>query len=260
MKITTETAAIVTGGASGLGLATAKALAAAGARVAIFDLNSDAGKSAAHDLNGTFCEVDITSEESVLAGFDMARAAHGQERVLVNCAGGGKGRKIISRDKTTGEIRRYATTEFNNVVQLNLIGTFRCTAIATAGMAALEPLSNGERGVVTCTSSVAAVEGQIGQASYSASKAAIAGMTLTLARDLSSEGIRINTILPGIFATPPMLGVAKPVLDALSASVPFPKRLGNPDEFASLVLELIRNGYLNGETLRLDGAIRMPPR
>jgi NAD(P)-dependent dehydrogenase (short-subunit alcohol dehydrogenase family) len=260
MQITKDTIAVVTGGASGLGHATAKALAAAGAKVAIFDMNKEKGEQIAKELGGVFCEVNVTSEEQVLAGFETARAAHGHARVLVNCAGTGKGGKTVSRDRKTGQIVRYPTENFDRIVQINLVGTFRCITAAAAGMMTLDPLEDGERGVITSTASVAAEDGQIGQVSYSASKAGIVGMTLTIARDLSSEGIRINTILPGIFATPPMLGVPQNVLDSLSAAVPFPKRLGKPEEFASLVMELIRNGYFNGQSLRLDGAIRMPPR
>jgi len=260
MHIAPDTAAIVTGGASGLGYATARSLAAAGAKVAIFDMNADAGEAAAREFGGVFCAVNVTSDEQVDAGFAKARQAHGQERILVNCAGGGKVGKTVSRDRASGEIRRHPAADFDRIVQLNLVGTFRCITASAAGMLSLAPDEDGERGVITNTASVAAEDGQIGQVSYSASKAGIVGMTLTIARDLASEGIRINTIMPGIFATPPMLGVPKPMFDALSASVPFPKRLGRPDEFASLVLELVRNGYFNGQAIRLDGAIRMPPR
>jgi NAD(P)-dependent dehydrogenase (short-subunit alcohol dehydrogenase family) len=260
MHITPDVAAIVTGGASGLGYATARALAEAGAKVAIFDMNAAAGESAAREIGGVFCAVNVTSDEQVDAGFAKARAAHGQERILVNCAGGGIGGKTVSRDRATGEIRRHPVADFDRIVQLNLVGTFRCITASAAGMLTLAPDADGERGVITNTASVAAQEGQIGQVSYSASKAGIVGMTLTIARDLASEGVRVNTIMPGIFATPPMLGVPKPMFDSLSDSVPFPKRLGRPDEFASLVLELVRNGYFNGQAIRLDGAIRMPPR
>jgi NAD(P)-dependent dehydrogenase (short-subunit alcohol dehydrogenase family) len=260
MQITKNTAAVVTGGASGLGHAAARALSAAGARVALFDMDAKKGEAAAHEIGGVFCQVDVTSDELVDAGFARARAAHGQESILVNCAGGGRGAKTVSRDRATGEIKRYAAEDFGRVVQLNLIGTFRCITAAAAGMLTLEPGEDGLRGVITNTASIAAQEGQVGQVSYSASKAGIVGMTLTIARDLASEGIRINTIMPGIFATPPMLAVAKPIFDGLAASVPFPKRLGRPDEFASLVLELVRNDYFNGQAIRLDGAIRMPPR
>jgi NAD(P)-dependent dehydrogenase (short-subunit alcohol dehydrogenase family) len=260
MQITQDTAAVITGGASGLGHAAARALAAAGAKVAIFDMNREAGEKVAADLGGIFCEVNVTSEESVLAGFARARETIGQERILVNCAGGGRGAKTVSRDRTTGEIRRHPTSDFDRVVQLNLVGTFRCITASAAGMLTLPPDEDGERGVITNTASVAAQEGQIGQVSYSASKAGIVGMTLTIARDLASEGIRVNTILPGIFATPLLHAAPPQVKEALAASVPFPKRLGQPEEYAQLALTMITNGYFNGEDVRLDGAIRMAPR
>jgi NAD(P)-dependent dehydrogenase (short-subunit alcohol dehydrogenase family) len=253
-------AAIVTGGASGLGLATAKALASAGVKVTIFDMNAEQGAAAAAQIGGLFCKVNVTSCDEVDAGFAESRGVHGQERILVNCAGGGRSAKTVTRDRKTGEIKRHSIREFEWSVQLNLIGTFRCITGAAAGMLTLDALDNGERGVIINTASVAAKDGQIGQAAYSASKAAIVGMTLTVARDLAAEGIRVNTIMPGIFATPPMMGVSEAIRAALRESVPFPKRLGAPDEFGGLVLELVRNGYLNGEAIRLDGAIRMPPR
>jgi NAD(P)-dependent dehydrogenase (short-subunit alcohol dehydrogenase family) len=260
MKSIRGMAAVVTGGASGLGHATAQALAAGGAKVAIFDMNAAKGEAVAAEIGGVFCEVNVTVEEQVVAGFAKARAAHGQERILVNCAGGGKAGKTVARNRQTGEITRYPTADFERIVQLNLIGSFRCITVAAAGMLTLEPLEDGERGVITNTASVAAQEGQIGQVAYSASKAGIVGMTLTIARDLASEGIRVNTIMPGIFATPPMQAVPEKVVQSLSASVPFPQRLGKPEEFASLVLELLRNNYFNGQALRLDGGIRMAPR
>jgi NAD(P)-dependent dehydrogenase (short-subunit alcohol dehydrogenase family) len=260
MQITKDTAAIVTGGASGLGYATARALTDAGAKVAIFDLNEEKGAAAAAELGGVFCKVNVTDEASTLAGFEKARAVHGQERIFVNCAGGAKGGKTAGRNRETGEIVRHNMDLFEFTVQLNLIGTFRCITIAAAGMMTLDPLEDGERGVITNTASVAAQDGQIGQVSYAASKAGIVGMTLTIARDLSSEGIRVNTIMPGIMATPPMLGAPAKLLEGLAASVPFPKRLGHPHEFASMVLEFVRNGYFNGQAIRLDGAIRMAPR
>jgi NAD(P)-dependent dehydrogenase (short-subunit alcohol dehydrogenase family) len=260
MQITKDTAAIVTGGASGLGLATARALAAAGARVTIFDLNREAGEAVAAEIGGAFAKVDVLSDDEVEAGFAKARAAHGIERIMVNCAGGGRGGKTVFRDRETREIRRHSIADFEWTIQLNLIGTFRCIATSAAGMLTLDGLEDGERGVIINTASVAAQEGQIGQAAYSAAKAGITGMTLTIARDLSAEGIRVNTIMPGIMATPPMLAVAPRILETLASSVPFPKRLGKPDEFASLALEIVRNGYFNGQVVRLDGAIRMPPR
>lgn len=259
MRLNSEISAVVTGGASGLGEATARALAARGVKVAIFDLNVERGEALASELGGIFCEVNVTRDDSVDAGFERARAAHGQERILVNCAGGGKSMKTISRDRETGAIRSHDIRHFLNVLDLNTGGSFRCIAKAAAGMATLE-LVDGERGAIVNTASAAAKEGQIGQAAYGAAKAAIVGMTLPIARDLSSEAIRINTIMPGTFATPPMMGAPEKVRETLAASVPFPKRLGDPAEFASMAIELLSNGYMNGETIRLDGAIRMPPR
>ena len=257
MKLDSSIAAVVTGGASGLGEATARALAASGVKVAIFDLNETKGEAVASAIGGVFCKVDVTSEESVDAGFAKARAAHGQERILINCAGTGNAIKTAARSKTTGEIRHFPLEAFNFIIQINLVGTFRCIAKSAAGMMALDPLPDGERGAIVNTASVAAEDGQIGQAAYSASKGGVVGMTLPIARDLSGEGIRVNTILPGIFNTPLMNAAPQTVKDALGASVPFPKRLGNPEEYASLALEMCRNPYFNGEDVRLDGAIRM---
>ena len=257
---TQDTPTIITGAASGLGAAAARLLAARGARVAIFDLNETAGEALAAELGGVFCRVDVTSDADVEAGFAKARAALGQERILVNCAGTGTAIKTASRDKKTGEIRAFPPASFDRIIQINLVGTFRCIATAAAGMLTLPPGIDGERGVIVNTASVAAEDGQIGQAAYSASKAAVAGMTLPIARDLMGEGIRVNTILPGLFDTPLLQGMPDPVKDALAASVPFPKRLGAPHEFARLVLEMVENGYFNGAQVRLDGAIRMAPR
>lgn len=259
MKIDASLAAVVTGGASGLGLATVKALRAAGARVAIFDRNPETGEKAAAETGSVFCECDVLSDDSVDAAFAKARAANGQERVLVCCAGGGNAIRTASRDKTTGEIKIFPSDKFEWVLKLNTVGTFRCVTRAAAGMMTLEPV-DGERGVMVNTASAAATDGQMGQAAYSAAKAAIVGMTLTIARDLSREGIRVNTIQPGIFHTPAMAGATPKMLEALGAMVPFPQRLGSADEYASLALEMIRNGYFNGETVRLDGAIRMQPK
>jgi len=253
-------AAVVTGGASGLGEATARGLTAEGVKVAIFDLNAEAGERIAGEIGGIFCAVNVTDDASVDAGFAKALEAHGQERILVNCAGIGNAIKTASRDRATGEPKHFPLADFEKVIQVNLIGTFRCIAKAAAGMLSLEPLDANERGAIVNTASVAAEDGQMGQAAYSASKGGIVGMTLPIARDLSSEGIRVNTILPGIFATPLMLGAGEKVVDALSASVPFPKRLGLPAEYAALAIEMCRNSYLNGEDVRLDGAIRMAPR
>ena len=259
MQLDSSVSAIVTGAASGLGLATARALAEAGVKVAIFDINEAAGEAAAAEIGGIFCRADVTSDESLDAAFAKAREAHGQERILVNCAGIGAGAKTVSRDKATGEIKQFPGDKFAFVLMLNTVGSFRCITRAAAGMLTLD-LQDGERGAIVNTASAAATDGQIGQAAYAASKAAIVGMTLPIARDLSGDGIRVNTIMPGIFDTPLMMGAPQNVRDVLAGSVPFPKRFGAPPEYASLVLEMLRNGYFNGETVRLDGAIRMPPR
>ncbi|MDP1615971.1 SDR family NAD(P)-dependent oxidoreductase [Phenylobacterium sp.] len=260
MKLDSSIAAVVTGGASGLGEATVRALAAHGVKVAIFDMNAEKGEAVAKELGGVFCKVDVTDDATVEAGFEKARAVHGQERILINCAGTGFAAKTASRDKTTGETKSHPIAIFEKIVQINLIGTFRCVAKSAQGMLSLEPLEDGERGVIVNTASVAAVDGQVGQAAYSASKGGVVGMTLPIARDLMNDGIRVNTILPGIFNTPLMNAAPENVKAALAASVPFPKRLGNAEEYASLALEMCRNGYFNGEHVRLDGAIRMPPR
>ena len=260
MKLSSSISAVITGGASGLGAATARRLTAHGVRVALFDVNEAAGEALAAELGGVFCNVDVTSEEQVDAGFAQARAVIGQERVLVNCAGTGKAIKTASRDKSTGAIVAFPTAEFDRIVQINLVGTFRCIAKSATGMMALPVLDDGERGAIVNTASVAAQDGQIGQASYSASKAGIVGMTLPIARDLMGEGIRVNTILPGIFDTPLLARLPEHVKSALAASIPFPKRLGRPDEYAALAEFMITTGYVNGECVRLDGAIRMAPR
>jgi NAD(P)-dependent dehydrogenase (short-subunit alcohol dehydrogenase family) len=260
MQINESIIAVVTGGASGLGLATARLLAARGARVAIFDFNETQGEVAASELGGVFCKVDVTSDELVEAGFAKSRAMLGQERILINCAGTGNAFKTAGRDKKTGEINHFPLEQFNRIIQINLVGTFRCIAKSAAGMLTLDPLEDGERGAIVNTASVAAEDGQIGQAAYSASKGGVVGMTLPIARDLMGEGIRVNTILPGIFNTPLLHAAPDNVKLALAASVPFPKRLGAPEEFARLAVEMCENGYFNGEDVRLDGAIRMAPR
>jgi NAD(P)-dependent dehydrogenase (short-subunit alcohol dehydrogenase family) len=257
MKLGPHISAVVTGGASGLGEATARALAAAGVKVAIFDRNGEAAERVAAEIGGVACVVDVTSDDSVDAGLAKSRAAIGQERILVNCAGTGNAVKTASRSKDTGEIKHFPLNQFDMIIQINLVGTFRCIAKSAAGMLSLDPLPEGDRGAIVNTASVAAVDGQMGQAAYSASKGGVVGMTLPIARDLSGEGIRVNTILPGIFNTPLMNAAPQAVKEALAASVPFPKRLGLPDEYASLALEMIRNGYFNGESVRLDGSIRM---
>ncbi|WP_374571173.1 SDR family NAD(P)-dependent oxidoreductase [Phenylobacterium sp.] len=260
MKLDNTISAVITGGASGLGAATARRLASHGVKVALFDLNEEQGEALAKELGGVFCKVNVTSSEEVDAAFAKARAANGQERILVNCAGVGGGAKTVSRDKETGAVKEYPLENFERIIQVNLIGTFRCITKSAAGMLTLPVLEDGDRGAIVNTASVAAEEGQMGQVAYTASKAGIVGMTLTIARDLSSEAIRINTILPGIFDTPLLGRAPEHVKAGLAASVPFPKRLGDPAEYAQLAETMIVNGYFNGEDVRLDGAIRMAPR
>ncbi|MDJ0921987.1 MAG: SDR family NAD(P)-dependent oxidoreductase [Henriciella sp.] len=259
MELNSNISAVVTGGASGLGAATARLLASHGVKVALFDLNEEKGEAMASEIGGVFCNVNVTSDESVDAGFEKARASIGQERILINCAGTGNAAKTAGRDRKTGEIKHFPLDAFNLIIQINLVGTFRCIAKSAAGMLTLDPI-NGERGAIVNTASVAAEDGQMGQAAYSASKGGVVGMTLPIARDLARELVRVNTILPGIFDTPLMQGAPDNVKQALAASVPNPARLGNPDEFASLAVEMCKNGYFNGEDVRLDGAIRMAPR
>ncbi|NKJ02607.1 SDR family NAD(P)-dependent oxidoreductase [Novosphingobium sp. SG707] len=260
MQLDTSVSAIVTGGASGLGEATARALAAKGVKVALFDFNEETGEKVAADIGGLFCKVDVIDEASVDAGFAKAREAHGQERILVNCAGTGNVIKTASRDKATGETKAFPTDQFERIIQINLIGTFRCCAKSARGMLDLSPLEDGARGVIINTGSVAAEDGQIGQAAYAASKGGIVSLTLPMARDLMNDGIRVNCILPGIFDTPLMARAADAVKQSLAASVPFPKRFGRPPEFAAMALAMIENDYWNGEDVRLDGGIRMAPR
>ncbi len=260
MKLDASVSAIVTGGASGLGAATVRALRSHGVKVAIFDMNEKVGAAMADETGATFCSVNVVKEDSVDAGFAKARAANGQERILVNCAGTGIAIKTASRAKETGEIKAHPLDQFEKIIQINLIGTFRCIAKSAAGMLSLDVLPDGDRGVIISTASIAAQDGQIGQAAYSASKGGVVGMTLPIARDLSTEGIRVNTILPGLFNTPLLAGAPQNVKDALASSVPFPKRLGDPSEYASLALQMIQNGYFNGECVRLDGSLRMAPR
>lgn len=260
MKLTDSLAAVITGGASGLGEAVARRLAAHGVKVALFDMNEERGTALAQELGGVFCKVNVTSDTDVIAGFASARAAHGQERILVNCAGTSNAFKTASIDRNTGLPKHFPIDAFERVIQINLVGTFRCAALSAAGMLTLDPLADGERGVIINTSSVAAEDGQVGQAAYAASKAAVVGMTLAIARDLMQDGIRSNTIMPGLFDTPLMQSLPDNVKAALAASVPFPRRLGAPDEFAALVELMVTTTYFNGESVRLDGAIRMAPR
>ena len=246
--------AYITGGASGLGEATARELAGAGAKVAILDLQAEKGSAVAAELAGVFVECDIADEENSVAAFAAAKEALGAPRILINCAGIGGAQKTTSRGKP------HDLAQFSNVIQVNLIGTFNCTRLAATEMVELEPLADGERGVIINTASVAAFDGQIGQAAYSASKGGIVGMTLPIARDLAADGIRVNTIAPGLFDTPLLHGLPDDVKAALGASVPFPSRFGTPEEYASLARHICENAMLNGETIRLDGAIRMQPR
>ncbi len=264
MKFETGLAAVVTGGASGLGRASAQALSEAGFKVAIFDVNEEAGTEHAQAIGGSFHRVDITSEESVVAGFEAARAAHGQERVTVHCAMTSRRGKTVGWDKASGGYKRLSTEDYAFGAEGVLISSYRIASLSALGMANAEPLNeDGERGAIILTASVAAQDGQIGQVVYGSLKAGVNGLVLPMARDLMDLGIRVNSIMPGIFATPLMLGMKdrNPAMwDQLNASVPFPKRLGEPEEFASLVLEIARNGYLNAHQFRLDGGIRMPPK
>jgi len=260
MQLDHGISAVITGGASGLGEATARALAAHGVKVAIFDLNAETGQTVAEAIDGVFCATDVTDEASVDTAFAKARAVHGQERILVNCAGLLYAAKTASRERESEQTRHFPINAFQRIIEVNLIGAFRCIAKSAQVMLDLAPLEDGERGAIINTSSIAAQDGQIGQAAYAASKGGLASLTLPVARDLMNDGIRVNAILPGIFDTPMMARASDAVRQSLAASIPFPKRLGRPDEFAALALSIITNPYLNGENIRLDGAIRMPPR
>jgi NAD(P)-dependent dehydrogenase (short-subunit alcohol dehydrogenase family) len=253
-------AAVVTGAASGLGEATARELARRGAKVAVFDRDSDKGEKVAAEIGGLFCAADVTGDETIAAAFAKARAAHGQERVLVNCAGVANAAKTVGRDKQTGEIKFYPMVQFELAIAINLVGTFRCIAHSAAGMVTLDPLEDGERGCIVNTASVAAQDGQIGQVAYSASKGGVLAMALPIARDLMGDGVRVNTILPGVFKTPMVAMMPQNVQDALGAQVPFPKRLGQAEEYAKLAAFIVETPYLNAEDIRLDGGIRMAPR
>lgn len=256
-----EMAAVVTGGASGLGEASARRLASGGARVAIFDLDEVRGRSVAAEIGGLYCRADVTDEASIDEALAAARASHGQERILVNCAGIALGHKTAGRNRKTGNIEPHPLSAFSRVIAVNLIGTFHMIAKCAAGMLALEPVTpDGGRGVIVNTASIAATDGQIGQAAYAASKGGVVSLTLPVARDLARDGIRCVTILPGLFATPMVDGLPEDVRKALGDSVPFPSRLGHPEEYAALVAHIVDNDMLNGETIRLDGALRMAPR
>ncbi|MER8504815.1 SDR family NAD(P)-dependent oxidoreductase [Mesorhizobium sp. M0204] len=246
--------AIVTGGGSGLGEATARALAAGGARVAVLDLGIERAANVAADIGGIAVRCDVSDAESGAAAVAEAAETLGAPRILVNCAG------IVVGMKTIGKDGPHPLDQYRKVIEVNLIGTFNMIRLVADRTARLEPLQGGERGVIVNTASVAAHDGQIGQAAYSASKAGVVGMTLPVARDLARSGIRVCTIAPGIFRTPMMAGMPQEVQDSLGAAVPFPSRLGEPSEYAALALHIIENQMLNGETIRLDGAIRMAPK
>jgi NAD(P)-dependent dehydrogenase (short-subunit alcohol dehydrogenase family) len=261
MKLDESVAAIVTGGASGLGEATVRSLASEGVKVAIFDMNAERGEQIAAQVGAVFCEANVADEASVDAALAKARSAHGVERVLVNCAGIAPGKRTVSKKRDTGELVPHDLATFRRTIEVNLVGTYHMIAKSAAAMAGLEPVTpDGGRGVVVCTASVAAQDGQIGQAAYSASKGGIVGLTLPVARDLASFGIRVMTIMPGLFHTPMFESVPDDFRQALEAGVPFPSRLGRPEEYANLVRAIIDNDMLNGEAIRLDGALRMQPK
>jgi NAD(P)-dependent dehydrogenase (short-subunit alcohol dehydrogenase family) len=247
-------AAIVTGGGSGLGAATARALAKSGAKVALFDRNRDAAEAVAAEIGGLAVLCDVADAASTEAAFAVAHAAHGAARILVNCAGVGTAGRIVGKEGP------QPLGDFERVIRVNLIGTFNCMRLAAAEMSALEPLDGGERGIIISTASVAAFDGQIGQAAYAASKGGVVALSLPAARELARFGIRVNAIAPGLFLTPMLLGLPQAAQDSLGASVPFPSRLGHPDEYARLALHMVENPMLNGEVVRLDGALRMAPR
>lgn len=261
MKLGPSIAAIVTGGASGLGEATARMLASHGVKVSIFDMNADRGSTIATEIGGSFHQVDVTDTHAVASGFEGARHKHGPERILVNCAGIGVAMKTVARDRNSGVVRMHDLSAFAKVIQINLIGTFNCIAHTASSMIDLDPVNDdGERGVIVNTASVAAEDGQIGQAAYAASKGGVKGMTLPIARDLARDGVRVCSILPGLFKTPLFEGLPEEAVKSLSASVPFPSRLGHPKEYADLVETICTNVMLNAECIRLDGAIRMAPK
>ncbi len=248
-------AALVSGGASGLGRATAAALVAAGAKVALLDINGVAAEAAAKELGGVGLACDVTSAAAAEAAVAAAREKHGPARIVVNCAGIGRAGRIVDRDG-----KPMPLDQFRQVVEVNLIGSFNLLRVAAADMAGLDPLADGERGVILLTASIAAYDGQVGQAAYSASKGGIVSLTLPAARELARYGIRVAAIAPGVFATPMLAGLPEAAQTSLAAGVPFPQRLGRPEEYAALALHICANRMINGEVIRLDGALRMPPR
>ena len=248
-------AALVTGGGSGLGEATARELARLGAKVAVLDLNLDNAKKVAADINGLAIQCDVSSGDSMQSAIEQAAAAHGPARILMQIAGIGSAKRVVGKDGSAAPLE-----DFIKVVNVNLIGTYNAARLFAAAAAKLDPLQDGERGVMVFTASVAAFDGQVGQQAYSASKGGVVGMTLPMARDLAQHGIRVCTIAPGLFSTPLMRTLPQPVQASLAASIPFPPRLGKPEEFAELACHIVTNGHLNGEMSRLDGALRMAPR
>ena len=248
-------AALVTGGGSGLGEATARELARLGAKVAVLDLNLDNAKKVAADINGLAIQCDVSSGDSMQSAIEQASAAHGPARILMQIAGIGSAKRVVGKDGSAAPLE-----DFIKVVNVNLIGTYNAARLFAAAAAKLDPLQDGERGVMVFTASVAAFDGQVGQQAYSASKGGVVGMTLPMARDLAQHGIRVCTIAPGLFSTPLMRTLPQPVQASLAASIPFPPRLGKPEEFAELACHIVTNGHLNGEVVRLDGALRMAPR
>jgi NAD(P)-dependent dehydrogenase (short-subunit alcohol dehydrogenase family) len=247
-------AAIVTGGASGLGAATAEMLAGAGAKVALFDVNDAGAQAVAKKIGGIPLHCDVTSSDGTVAAFAAAKDKHGTARIIINCAGVGPARRIVARDGP------MPLDEFARIVQINLVGTFNVMRLAAADMQSLEPMQDGERGIIVCTASVAAYDGQIGQAAYASSKGGVVGLVLPAAREFAQFGIRVTGIAPGIFSTPMLHALPEAAQQSLAASVPFPKLLGQPPQYAALVRHMIENRYLNGEVVRLDGALRMAPR
>ena len=248
-------AALVTGGGSGLGEATARELARLGAKVAVLDVNLANAQKVAAEIGGVACQCDITDSASLQAAIDTAAAAHGPARILGHIAGIGAAKRVVGKDGNAAPLEDFA-----RIINVNLIGTYNAARLFAAACAKLDPMEDGERGVMVFTASVAAFDGQVGQQAYSASKAGVAGMTLPMARDLAQHGIRVCTIAPGLFATPLMRTLPEPVQASLAASIPFPPRLGKPEEFAALAAHIVTNTHLNGEVIRLDGALRMAPR
>ena len=254
MKIQGQ-AALVTGGGSGLGEATARELARLGAKVAVLDVNLEHAKKVAADIGGLAIQADVTSGDGMQAAIDQAAAAHGPARILMQIAGIGSAKRVVGKDGNAAPLE-----DFVKVVNINLIGTYNAARLFAAACAKLSPMEDGERGAMVFTASVAAFDGQIGQQAYSASKGGVVGMTLPMARDLAQHGIRVCTIAPGLFATPLLRTLPEPVQASLAASIPFPQRLGKPEEFAELACHIVTNGHRNGEVIRLDGALRMAPR